>query len=350
MNVQSSHAGSMPAHTPPQHPAKSLVPPLEVLEKLGFTNRTCLRGTGIMLSQLDAPHSRLTFQQELAFYRNVLDLTGDPLIGLKLGEPFIPQRYGLFGYALLSASTLRRAMTFAVNFGQLTFSFFTFEFKAEEGRAWFAMRDPPPIEKKLHDVYLDRDMAAATVGFSAVLGRPLPLTEVHLAHDGHGRQQVYFDYFGCEIRFSSYPSKIQFSSEWLDTPLPQRDAETSQYFRQQCRMLITKLKHQSHFADDVRMILLARPGRFPNIDHVAERLHVSVRTLRRRLNEEGSSYRELLEEVRFQLGKEYLFDTRLPLAEISDLLGYTEPGNFSHAFRRWSGQSPRSFRKTQDSA
>ena len=62
------------------------------------------------------------------------------------------------------------------------------------------------------------------------------------------------------------------------------------------------------------------------------------------------SYRELLEEVRFQLGKEYLLDTRLPLAEISDLLGYTEPGNFSHAFRRWSGQSPRSFRRKQDSA
>ena len=350
MSVQTSHAGSMPAYTPPPHPAKSLVPPLEVLEKLGFTNRTCLRGTGIMLSQLDDPHSRLTFQQELAFSRNVLDLTGDPLIGLKLGEPFIPQRYGLFGYALLSASTLRRAMTLGVNFGQLTFSFFTFEFNEADGLAWFAMLDPPPVEKKLHDVYLDRDMAAATVGFSAVLGRPLPLTEVHLAHDGHGRDQEYSDYFGCEVRFSSYPSKIQFSPEWLDTPLPQRDTDTSQYFRQQCRILITKLKNQSHFADDVRMMLLARPGRFPYIDHVAERLHVSVRTLRRRLNEEGSSYRELLEEVRFELGKEYLLDTRLPLAEISDLLGYTEPANFSHAFRRWSGQSPRSFRKMQDSA
>jgi AraC-like DNA-binding protein len=340
----------MPIHTPPQHAVKSLEPPLEVLENMGFGRRACLKGTGIMLAQLDNPQSRLTFQQELAFYRNALQLTGDQLIGLQLGEPFIPQRYGLFGYALLSASTLRRAMALTVNFGQLTFSFFTFEFSDNGKKAWFAMKDAPPIEQELHDVYLDRDMSAAVVGFTAVLGRPLPLDQVHLAHDGHGRQQAYREYFGCEVVFSSYPSRLLFDSGQLDTALPQRDPETSQHFRQQCQILITKLKRQSYFADDVRMLLLARPGRFPNIDEVAEKLHVSPRTLRRRLSEEGSSYRELLEEVRFQLGKEYLLDTRLPLAEISDLLGYTEPGNFSHAFRRWSGQSPRSFRKNPDSS
>jgi len=335
----------LPVHTPPQHPVKSLEPPLEVLENLGFGRRTCLQGTGIMLSQLGNPQSRLTFQQELSFYRNALQLTRDPMIGLHLGEPFIPQRYGLLGYALLSASTLRRAMTVAVNFGQLTFSFFTFEMMEKDRQAWFAMKDAPPIEQKLHDVYLDRDISAAVVGFSAVLGKKLPLDEVHLAHDGHGRRQQYRDYFGCNITFSSYPSKLLFNASLLDTPLPQRDPDSSKYFRQQCQMLITKLKHQSYFADDVRMLLLARPGRFPNIDFVAEHLHVSVRTLRRKLAKEGSSFRELLEEVRFQLSKEYLLDTKLPLAEIADLLGYTEAGNFSHAFRRWTGQSPRGFRK-----
>ena len=317
---------------------------------MGFDRRNCLRGTGILLSQLDNPQSRLTFQQELAFYRNALQLTGDPAIGLKLGEPFIPQRYGLFGYALLSASTLRRAMTHAVNFGQLTFSFFTFELQESDNRAAFLMKDPPPIEKKLHDVYLDRDMSAALVGFSSVVGKPITLRQVELAHDGHGLQSVYRKHFACEVLFDSYPSKLVFDPDMLDTLLPQRDPDTSQHFRQQCRMLIAKLKRQSYFADDVRMLLLARPGQFPNIEQVAEQLHVSVRTLRRRLTDEGSSYRELLEEVRFQLAREYLLDTKLPLSEVADLLGYTEPGNFSHAFRRWSGLSPRGFRKHHGTA
>jgi AraC-like DNA-binding protein len=335
---------NMPAKAPPPHAAKSLEPPLEVLGRLGFSRRCCLQGTGIMMSQLDLPESRLTFQQELAFYRNALQLTGDPMIGLKLGEPFIPQRYGLFGYALLSAPTLRRAMNLGVNFGQLTFSFFSFEFGEKDGQGWFAMKDPPPVEPALHDVYLDRDMAAAVVDFGAIMGRRFPLQMVHLAHDGHRRQQDYMDYFSCEVRFSRYPSKLIFDAAILDQPLPQGDLETSRYFRQQCQMLIAKLRSQSHFTDDVRMILLARPGEFPTIDQAAKRLSMSTRTLRRRLGAEGCSFRELLDEVRLQMAHEYLAETALPLSEISGLLGYTEPGNFSHAFKRWTGVSPRTYR------
>ncbi|NNK32181.1 MAG: AraC family transcriptional regulator [Xanthomonadales bacterium] len=327
------------------HSARSLVPALDVLEEMGFGKRRCLRGTGVMLSQLDNPDSRLTFQQELAFYRNALDLTSDPLIGLKLGEPYAPQRYGLFGYALLSASTLRRALTVAVNFGQLTFSFFTFDFGEDEERGWFAMKDPPPVEPALHDVYLDRDLSAAVVAFSAILGRTLPLRAVDLAHDGHGQQDRYRDYFRCDTRFSRRPSRLIFDAALLDEPLPQSDPDTSRHFRQQCRMMIAKLKNQSYFANDVRMLLLAKPGRFPGIERVAEQLHVSVRTLRRRLDEEGSSFRRLLDEVRFQLAKEYLMETQLRLSEVAELLGYSEPGNFSHAFRRWSGTSPREYRQ-----
>lgn len=335
----------MPRQNPPPHPVKSLQPALDVLGRLGYAPRSCLKGTGILLSQLDNPESRVTFQQELAFYRNALHLTGDPLIGLKLGEPFIPQRYGLFGYALLSVPTLRRAMNLAVNFGQLTFSFFSFEFGADDGEAWFAMKDPPPIERSLCDLYLDRDMAAAVVDFGAIMGRPVPLRSMCLAHDGHGRQQDYRDYFGCEVHFSHYPSKLVIDSELLDEPLPQGDLETSRYFRQQCQMLLARLESESHLADDVRMILLARPGEFPAIDAVAQRLCLSTRTLRRRLNSEGHSFRELLDSVRFQLARQYLEETALPLSEISSLVGYSEPGNFTHAFRRWSGMSPRAYRQ-----
>ena len=78
---------------------------------------------------------------------------------------------------------------------------------------------------------------------------------------------------------------------------------------------------------------------------MAEKMDMSVRTLRRRLSSEGSSYRELLDEIRYGLAREYLAETLLPMEEIAELLGYTEPGNFSHAFRRWSGQPPRTWRQ-----
>jgi len=331
----------------PPHAIKSLQPALDVLGSLGFDRRACLKGTGILLTQLDNPESRITFQQELAFYRNALRLTGDPLVGLKLGEPYIPQRYGLFGYALLSVPTLRRALNLAVNFGQLTFSFFSFEFGEDGTEAWFAMKDPPPIERELQNLYLDRDMAAAVVDFSAIMGRPIPLRSIWLAHDGHGRRQEYRDYFGCAVHFSRYPSRLVFDPALLDETLPQGDLETSRYFRQQCQMLLARLDSESRLADDVRMILLARPGEFPGIDEVAQRLYMSTRTLRRRLSDEGYSFRELQDKVRFQLARQYLEETTLPLYEISSLVGYSEPGNFTHAFGRWSGMSPRAYRQQQ---
>jgi AraC-like DNA-binding protein len=330
----------------PPHPVRSLLPALAVMEARGFSRQDCLLGSGILLSQLEAADVRITLQQELAFYRNTLELTGDPHIGLKLGEPYIPQRYGLFGYALLSAATFRHALILTESFGSLTFSFFTLRFGVAGKRAWFSMSEPPPIKQELVDLYLDRDLSAAVVDFSEIMEEPLPLEEVHLTHDGHGQCQAYREHFGCDVRFSAEVGKLLFSSAILDKPLPLSDPESSRHLQQQCQLLIAKMTAQGHFVDDVRMLVLARPGFFPDIDHVAEKLRMSTRTLRRRLKAEGSSYRELLDEIRFGLAREYLGTTNLPLEEISVLLGYTEPGSFSHAFRRWSGESPRDWRRS----
>ena len=324
----------------PPHPVRSLLPPLRVMETRGYSYQACLRGTGILLQQLEDAEARMTLQQELTFYRNTLELTGDPAIGLKLGEPFTTQRYGLFGYAMLSAATFRHALILAENFGRLTFTYFTLKFGVSGKRAWFSMSEPPPIEQELVDLYLDRDLSAAKVDFSEILGEPFPLEGVCLTHDGHGRQQAYRNHFGCEIHFNQGDGKFLFNSAILDNPLPQSDPDSNRHLQQQCQMLIAKLTTQGQLVDNVRMLVLARPGFFPDIDYIAEKLGMSTRTLRRRLKEEGSSYRELLEEIRFGLAKEYLGETKLPMEEISVLLGYTESGNFSHAFRRWSGESP----------
>lgn len=326
------------------HPVRSLLPPLGVMEALGFERQTLLRGTGILLSQVEDPEKRITLQQELAFYRNALALSGDPTIGLKLGEEFPPQRYGLFGYALLSAATFRHALVLVENFGRLSFSFFTLKFGVTGSQCWFSMSDPPPIEQSLIALYLDRDLAAAVVAFREIMGMPFMPERAYLSHDGHGKQAIYRDYFGCDVVFSAPCGKLVFSSDVLDRPLPQSDPSSSLHFQQQCQMLIARLTSQSRFIDDVRRIMLARPGIFPDIDCVAEQLAMSSRTLRRRLKEEGGSFRELLHEVRYGLAREYLETTRLPMEEISTLLGFTESGNFSHAFRRWSGGSPSDWR------
>ncbi len=105
------------------------------------------------------------------------------------------------------------------------------------------------------------------------------------------------------------------------------------------------MSRQSGVVEQVRQLIVARPGYFPDIDYVAEKLNMTSRTLRRRLAAEGSSYQQILGEVRYQLAREYLGTSTLPLEEIAVLLGYSAPGNFTHAFKRWHGTSPRQYRQ-----
>ncbi len=328
-------------------PARSILPPLSVMEILGYSQERCLAGTGFSRDQLAVSGARISLEQELCFYRNILDLTGNPAIGLELGTPFLLQHYGLFGYAVLSAESFRHALTIAENFGRLSFSFFNFSFGVEGGSAWFRLADPPPLEPGLLRLFADRDISAARANFSAALGRPLVLDQVTLPHDGRPDPTAYHSHFDCPAAFGSTHASLHFSTEIMDRPLPQSDPETSRHLQQQCQLLVAKLSAQGNFVDEVRLLVLARPGFFPDIDFVAERMGMSTRTLRRRLGEEGSSYRGILDEVRYGLAREYLLNTDLPMDEVSRLLGYSESGNFSHAFRRWSGESPSGWRRQQ---
>ena len=131
----------------------------------------------------------------------------------------------------------------------------------------------------------------------------------------------------------------------LDAPMPMRDVESSGVLQQQCELLLARMSASSGFVERVRQLIVARPGYFPDIDHIAEKLHMSSRTLRRRLTAEDSSYQKILAEVRYQLAREYLSTSNIPLEEISSLLGYSAPGNFTNAFKHWHGSSPRQFRQ-----
>lgn len=328
----------------PVHSTVGLAPALKVMVAEGHAVQQCLKGTGILTGQLDDHRQTITLRQEIHFYRNVLEVSGDPTIGLRIGAGYLPQRYGLMGYALMSAATLRHALVVAVNFGDLTYTWFGLGFDVAGRTATFSLIDRFDIDTDVRNFLYDRDCAAAWVGLSESLGQPLALDKVALPHDGHGRRSGYRGFFPCPVEFDSAPARIEFAAQLLETPLPHRDASASEQLRQQCQLLLARLGRQSRLVDDVRLLLLARPGFFPDIEMVAEKLDLSVRTLRRRLAEENTSFQDVLDDVRFALATQYLAETRLPLQEISTLLGYSDPGNFTHSFKRWSGKAPSTFR------
>ena len=330
-----------------EHHIKALPPALRAMQELGYDSAACLAGTDLQEKDLTRAQAHFTLGQEYRFHRNLLQLTGDPLLGLKMGQAYTLETYGLFGYAFMSATTLRQAMMVSANYGPLTFTLFRIAFRVEGSAAELLFSRAEPIPEDLLPYYIDRDLSAARFGGESALGRRFELQQVTLMHDGQGRRDAYRDYFQCEVEFNAPQGGIRFQAAILDQAMPLGDAETSGLCQQQCQMLLARLSERSGLAERVRQVIVARPGYFPDIEFVAERLRLTTRTLRRRLASEGASYQQILSEVRYGLAKEYLVDSTLPVEEIAALLGYSAPGNFTNAFKRWHGGSPREFRKQQ---
>jgi AraC-like DNA-binding protein len=312
----------------------------------GYEADACLKGTGLCLNDLNHAGRTVSLQQETVFYRNLIQLTQNPCIGLQIGSTYHPQRYGLFGYAILSAATARQSLAIAANFGDyLSYTWFRMAYSVNGETVRFEFRNQLVIDDEVRSLYFDRDCSAFCVASEEVLQQSPGITRIELPHAGHQRKNLYEQHFGCPVSFGHTVAAIEFSSSVLDIPLPFRDEQASKRLAQQCHLLLSKLSHRGKLVEEVRHQLIARPGYFPDIEWVAEKLQMPVRTLRRRLSEENSSYQTILDEVRFGLAQEYLRETRLPLHEVAPLLGYTEAGNFTHAFKRWAGMTPCAFRR-----
>ncbi|NIB44162.1 AraC family transcriptional regulator [Pseudomaricurvus alkylphenolicus] len=331
--------------TPAQmaHHIKAVRPALEMMRTLGFGPEACLEGTGLSLARLEDPDQGITQQQEYTFHRNLLRLSGDPLLGIKLGLSYRLESYGLFGYAVLSAQTVGEALQLASDYGALTFTHFCTERFEEGDVAGFAFSHNYPLPADLLQMFCDRDIVAVA-NSQVLLGLDdFNAIRVRLMHSAHEHLGAYRDYFECPVTLGHFRNEVLFDKELLSRPLPQRDMETSAYCREQCRKLLDKLSQQGTFICSVREALVATPGYFPSVEEVAEKLGFSVRTLRRHLDNEGSSYQKLLTEIRHQLALDYLA-TDVSVEQIAEMLGYSETGNFSHAFKRWQGVSPKQYR------
>src|SRR5262249_30987135 len=160
-----------------------------------------------------------------------------------------------------------------------------------------------------------------------------------------GGVRRYEEVFGVRPEFDAPEHGLAFESALLDRPLPQADAHAANLAEKECRRPVEQRLPRARLARQGRRRPPGRPQAPPDLAEVAGMLHLSPRTLRRRLTDEGASYRTLLGEVRGTLAQEMLLDGRLTVEEVAHRLGYAETSSFTHAFRRWTGQGPRAHRK-----
>ena len=145
-------------------------------------------------------------------------------------------------------------------------------------------------------------------------------------------------YFDCAY------NQMRFPVERLDYELQFADPRLARMAADQCEQEMASIKAPPALLGQVRRIILGGGGRFPGVEEVASELHMSSRTLKRKLQQLGTSYQEVLDGLRKGLAVEYLTQTDKTVDEIAMSLGYSDASNFARAFRRWTLRSPSDYR------
>lgn len=329
--------------TPRYHSAKTILAPLKAMRAEGLSVGQVLAGTGLSLSILNRPEQRVSLSQELHFLRNLLKVTGNPAIGLHIGACYPLSLFGIYGYALMSAATMREAMQLAYQYVELSFAFFEHKLDIVDGVVFMQM-DSEEYNEEDQPLLSDREMIATLMILRGLLGGQFKLAAAHLKHSPLGREKAYQEAFQCRVKFNAPINALEFDAAYLDTQLLQCDSDTAGLCIDRCERKKASLHEEYSVADEVRELLLKRPGHFPSIESLAKQMHITSRTLRRRLAQHNTGYQKIVDAVRFELAKEYLLGGDIGIEQIAMLLDYSDPAHFSNAFRRWAGCSPSQFR------
>ncbi len=334
----------MPGVAKTQLTVRALRPVLAGLEALGHAPDSLLADIGIDHGALDNPDAVLPVGAMARFWEKAVRSTRDDALGLHIALAAPVSSFDVHGYALLSSATLRSAYRRACRYQRLL---------NEGSQLVFSEDDNGGLLQ--HSLPAGRAVSRQPAEFLVTtwlrLGRLVvgsnwrPL-QVFFAHDRPADAREYDAVFNSPIQFSSGRNALQVPAATLDLPNPRADGALLELLDRYATTLLEKRVARDNVSARVRAWLVeTHTSGLPAAPQAARALALSPRTLHRRLEEEGTSFRTLLDQFRREKAVELLASGRHGIADVAFLLGYSELSAFYRAFRRWTGQAPAEFRK-----
>jgi AraC-like DNA-binding protein len=315
------------------------------MDELGLPAAVVLRRAGLPLGFLDQPRVLLSTQELFALWRAIGEVSRDPAIGLLLGTESKTERFHPIGLAALSSENFGAAIDQMARYKQLTCP----EEIVQErtGQQWavqfrwlLADEVEPPVLIECAFAWV---LSTARHGTGTRLS---PLRVEFVQPRAHAK--IIERHFGSPIICGAERNAIVFRASDSQRPFVTRNAELLAMLAPQFERELKQEDKDENFAERVRVAIQQKlTGRRPSIDDIADALHVSSRTLQRRLQDEGSSFQRVLDEARHQLARHYLNNSYLELNEAAYLLGYEDGNSFVRAFRTWEGIPPARWREQQ---
>jgi len=316
---------------------------IAALERVGVDVASVLALLGASLPDLSDPDARIDAELAFGVFDHVASLTGDNAFGLHTAEALPRGAFGIIEYVTRSSHNLREGLERLARFYALMNEHIKFELSVSRGVATFADRNPVPI--RVPPQLSELLFAVLVINGRSATGKDWPMRAVHFAHAAPHDTSEHERIFKCSIRFGQKMEAIVFDAAWLDQPLLTADPHLASMLDHHAQLLLAKLPRADGFLGDVRAAIAeSLRGRDPSLDATAERLHLSARTVQRRLQALGTSHQALVELVRRDLAQRFLASGEISIGEMAYMLGFARTSAFHRAFKRWTGTTPAEFK------
>jgi AraC-like DNA-binding protein len=316
------------------------------LQQYDCDPKPLFRQVDIDIDCIDDPNSRYPVSKLQPLWRLAVEASGDPGFGISVAEQFQPSALRGLGFSWLASDTLRDAFSRLIRFSRFLNSAMVLRLEDEGDESHLVFTGP---EQWPDFVYAAADMAMATIlrMCQITASKPIQPRCVDMQRPGLKDTRRFEEFFLAPIRYGTDVNRLCFDRSVVDAALATPNPELARLSDQTVIDYLARFDKNS-IAMQVRSRIIEQlPDGAPRQEKIADALHISLRSLQRRLKDENTSFRELLEETRHELAMQYIHETHRPIGEITYLLGFAEHSNFTRAFRRWTGNSPAGFRNGQ---
>lgn len=316
---------------------------LEMLRERGLPHEQAARDSGIAAHVLARPEGRITLTQWTRLALQAIRLTGEQGLGIEYGLRLRPSAHGFLGYAAMTAPSLRQALVLGIKYYRMRLQSYRLHLVEEGDRAVLEIAETHPIPV-LRSFFFEIQLVGLSQMPTSFIGESGSGAELWFDWP----EPAYFARYRDRLptaRFSRPANQLRFPAHYLSRqPMLADDSTHGQALSQVEREYASTRQEEENLVPRVRSALVLGEAAYPDLETLAGRLHISSRTLRRRLDAQGTSYQALLDEARQRDARHMLESSGLDIQAISQRLGFLNPPSFTRAFKLWTGTTPSVFR------
>ena len=323
---------------------------LTLARGLGANVERLLADAELEPAQLRDDENRIDLIYLMRLGRGVIQQTARPDLGLALGRNQTLGDYGYPGLAAMTAPDLGQALAAVMRYEPLLSRCYRGSSQLVRGTDSAALMFYSIAPYNDYNRFVvDAVLSGWQRLMQRLLQQPAPVLRVEIEFPAPDYLAAYGQTFSCPIQFEAPRNALILRPESLTQPLPESSPGLHQSLRHTCEDLLNRVALANSYRNKVLKVLgTMLHGETPSIEQVAQQLGIPSWTLRRKLKEEDCAYQALVDEIRRDVALSYMKNTELSFGEIAYLLGFSTPGTFQRAFKRWSGQTPGEFRNSLD--